>query len=137
MGHKEIKEFFISGASELPYPDMSAVAWVKSTRPKHPKISTYGWMTTTETARSAILEVVDYVAEGSRVRILTDSRLVSHEFKRIYDAKTRDLHDPYWRARAPIEKKDVSIEISLVKRTENLAHQVLNEFAVALRQICN
>ena len=134
MGHAEIKEFFVGGASALPCPDMSAVAWVKSTHLKRPKISTYEWMTTSETAFSAILEVLHYVAEGSRVRIITHSRLVRHEFKEICAARGRDLHDPYWRARALLERKGLSVELRMVPRAQNRARTILDEFKVVLMQ---
>lgn len=135
VAHEKIKEFFLSGASALPYyPNMSAVAWVESGRLRRPKITTCDRTTTSEIAFFALLGLLHYVSEDSRVQICTDSRLVSYKFKQICEAKSRDLHDPFWRARTMLERKGLSVELRMVSRTQNPARKLLDEFKVALRQ---
>lgn len=135
VAQEKVEEFFVSGASALPYyPLMSAVS-VKSTRSKRRgKVIAFDRMTSSDTALSAILEVLHRVAEGSCVRIFTHSRLVSREFKQICAARGRDLHDPYWRAQALLERKSLSVELRMVRRAQNPAREVLDEFKVALRE---
>ena len=134
MAQEKVEEFFVSGASALPHPGMSAVA-VKSTRPKRRgKVIAFDRMTSSDTALWAILEVLQYVAEGSCVRIFTDSRLVRHEFKEICTDRSRDWGDPYWRARTSLESGGLSVELRMIPRAQNPARTILDEFKVALRQ---
>jgi ribonuclease HI len=131
---KKMKEFFVSSASALPNPSLSAIAF-RCTRPKRRgMVIAFDKMTSSDAALRALLEVLHAVGANSTVLICTDSRLVRNEFKEIYAASSHDLGDPHGRARKLLETNRLSVELRMVPRIQNPARTVLDEFKVALRQ---
>jgi len=73
----------------------------------------------------AVIEAIKHVEPGSRVKILTDSKLVANQLRMEWHIKEKRLRLLFEEVFEIIEKKSLSFKIEWVPRSRNKAGKVL------------
>jgi len=72
-----------------------------------------------------VIEALKYVKQNSRVKILTDSKLVANQLRMEWRIKEKRLRLLVEEVFSIIEKKSLSFEIEWIPRSENKVGKVL------------
>jgi len=73
----------------------------------------------------AVIEAIKHVEPGSKVKILTDSKLVANQLRMEWHIKEKRLRLLFEEVFEIIEKKRLSFEIEWIPRSRNKAGKVL------------
>jgi len=82
-------------------------------------------ITNNEAEYLAVIEALKHVDEGSKVKILTDSKLVANQLKMEWYIKEERLKLLFKEVFEIIEKKNLTFEIEWIPRSRNKAGKVL------------
>ena len=82
-------------------------------------------ITNNEAEYLGVIEALKHVEQGSRVKILTDSKLVTNQLRMEWHIKEERLKLLFKEALNIIEKKSLSFEIEWIPRSKNKAGKVL------------
>jgi len=82
-------------------------------------------ITNNEAEYLAVIEALKHVEEGSKVKILTDSKLVANQLKMEWHIKEERLKLLFKEVFEIIERKNLSFEIEWIPRSGNKAGKVL------------
>ena len=82
-------------------------------------------ITNNEAEYLAVIEALKHVEPGSRVKILTDSKLVVNQLRMEWHIKEKRLRVLFEQALEIIKKKGLSFEIEWIPRSRNKAGKVL------------
>jgi ribonuclease HI len=120
---RRLKEFHVSGIGSRPN-GTSGFAWVKlGTELQH--VEWVDGLTENQAAYRALLAALEFVGEGSSVRIHSDSRLVMDEYKYCILGHDPESAHLLAEARAMDCEKELDVDVEWIRRKYNLAAKLL------------
>jgi ribonuclease HI len=121
-----LKSFHIDGAGQRPDGSGSGFAWVRLGTDKQ-RVKRIDGLSNNQSEYRALLAVLRYVAEGSNVRICTDSMLVAEQFAGRWAVNNPELAKLLSTARELIEDKSLRVEVQWIPRQQNEAGRLLEK----------
>jgi len=82
-------------------------------------------ITNNEAEYLAVIEAIKHVEPGSRVKILTDSKLVANQLRMEWHIKEKRLRLLFEEALSLIKEKKIDFKIEWIPRSRNKAGKVL------------
>lgn len=121
-----MKVFHVDGAGARPDGTGSGFAWVRIGTDKQ-RIKRIDGLTNNQSEYRALLAVLQYVAEGSHVRVCSDSMLLVQQFAGTWAVNNPELEKLLSNARELIDAKGLHVEVRWVPRGQNEAGKLLEK----------
>lgn len=121
---RRVKEFHIDGAGSQPGGTGSGTAWVKLGTDRQ-RVEWMDGLTNNQAEYGALIAVLEYVHEGSSVRIFSDSQLIVEQFNRRYAVRDPKLVRLLAKVRRLEQEKELDVELLWIPRGQNLAGKLL------------
>jgi ribonuclease HI len=120
----KVKVFHIDGAGARPDGAGSGFAWVRLGTDRQ-YVRWVDGLTNNAAEYRGLISVLEYLAEGSRARIYTDSQVVCQQFNGKWAVNDQKLISLLSVARELIEEKCLHVDVKWLPREQNLAGKLL------------